>query len=319
MTLRTTWMFGFVAALVLAVATCVPRRTGGGSGDGDPSDTAVGDATEEPDGTSGIDIDSGVQYDDGYFVRRDADAGSDGIPLQDLATPFAESYCSVLFRCCDQEERTPVGGGDLQIDASSESTCTSEFADILNQFVVPSWSAGVSEGRLAYDPQAAKACLDAFDSADCSAFPAGDAVGSGQGDCEDIIEPQVELGGTCKLDAECKEGRCATGESETGTCEALLSEGETCEGGVCEDGLYCESWNNACQQKKSVGEQCSGDRECTSSICELGDGTSEVCKSKKSGGETCTRDEACASGYCDRSDSESGEGTCLAEPVCDGA
>jgi len=323
MKLPTTHMFGIVAALFLSLAACVPPGDGGGGGGsdtGDPAteDTNVMDTDDETADSAGDGTDKDSMDNDAGTVP-DTDAGSEGLALEDLSTRLAESNCAALFRCCDESERPAVAGGDLDIDVSDESSCTTDISRAMERFVIPQWEEGVSNGRLAYDPQAAQSCYDSLETVDCSRFPEGNSVEGGDGDCEDFIQAQVELGGTCKLDVECKEGRCATRDSETGTCEAFASEGDSCEGGECGDGLYCDSESSVCEQKKSVGEPCLSPLSCETSVCEDDRSRSDVCESKKSGGEACTRDEVCTSGYCHQNGSQGDESVCLSEPVCDGS
>ena len=132
------------------------------------------------------------------------------------------------------------------------------------------------------------------------------------------------------------DGQCASGICDNGTCEPANS----CGNGVLEGTEVCDDGNTAdgdgCDAdcKKSDGETCTGDDQCSSGICDNGtcepantcgngvvegteacddgntsggDGCSAACL--KENGETCTGDTQCESGICDN-------GTCEPANTC---
>jgi hypothetical protein len=84
-----------------------------------------------------------------------------------------------------------------------------------------SFESAIAARHLAYDPQGARACLDAWQSADC-----GDSYGSVP--CN-VFKPLVPVGGTCRS-GECANGLCGLVTERCGasTCRAYLETGAHC-------------------------------------------------------------------------------------------
>lgn len=116
--------------------------------------------------------------------------------------------------------------------------------------------AAVESGHVQYDGTKVSACLAAFNGIGCG-FETQRVFTSDA--CNAVLEGDVELGGECALDEECKGAAFCKreGESCPGTCSALLEAGDACtEDDDCADGLTCPKATGRCVAPGHLGEAC---------------------------------------------------------------
>jgi hypothetical protein len=123
-------------------------------------------------------------------------------------------------------------------------------------------------GRLKYDGDAARGCIDAAANLSCSAY----SMLSGHESivCEKpFLIPLVADGGGCTQDYECISANCegATvqpgGPNTDGMCKPLPTAGQSCTSS-CAQGLYC---SGTCKPLLANGTQCTGSNQCASNYC----------------------------------------------------
>ncbi len=231
------------------------------------------------------------------------EVGSESVSLEEYPTRIAETHCGMLFECCSSTERPGILL-EAEIDLSSEQNCKDTYAATIRS-EIPDIRRAREDGRAAYDPAAAGVCISDLEAKSCSEVATGGFLEG----CEKIIEPGVELGGSCEGSFECKRGMC---DYDSSTCRQPADGGAECSEVGCRDGYYCGA-SEVCKPEKDVGDTCDlGSNVCKSAVCESG-----TCAPKYGGGERCEWDVQCQSGICNKGQNAD-EGTCLGTPVCDG-
>ncbi|MGA9526124.1 MAG: hypothetical protein WBV82_31990, partial [Myxococcaceae bacterium] len=184
----------------------------------------------------------------------------------------------------------------------SLEVCQSEVAYLLDMTeCMADASAGVKDGRQAYDPDRAKSCLDSMKAqATCGFVPE-------TAECETVFEGLVPTNGECFRTEECAGDNFCGGGTCPGTCLPTKGVGEVIADPVneaCREGLdeyrMNDSW--VCQMPAAGGASCApltggiGRQFCVDGF--FCDGGSELCTAKKAKGETCTPNssEECADG-----------------------
>jgi hypothetical protein len=212
--------------------------------------------------------------------------GGGSVTIDNLGTELASVSCSKMFECCSSAEimnqfaNITVDGQPITTEAQCESFAGGLFAGLLT----PEYKASIAAGRITYDGDAARSCLDAMANLGCSSYAMVNSKTSVVCDTPFII-PQVGDGGACAEHYECTSGYCdGATDSTDGTCKPMPAAGEACTF-TCAHGLY------------GGFDQTTG---------------AEVCQPVKANGEACTGDDQCDSDHCESS-------TCAAKPlVCDG-
>lgn len=181
------------------------------------------------------------------------------LELSDAPAALSEAVCDALFRCI------PLQGAFL----GSVEQCAEIFRA---EFTAASFNMiedAVEEERVVYDQEAAQGCLDALDSADCSAIDLRYID-----ECNDVFTGTVERGDDCTLDEECSgESFCLFEGSCPGACSGLLSAGEGCvEDEHCEPGLVCSEATARCVAPSDEGQSCGmGQPQCAQPFLCLGE------------------------------------------------
>lgn len=274
------------------------------------------------DGASGIAEDGGMAdgHDSGLDERDVGDAGdgsgdaqvgdggdepSDGGPDGGMHSTLTPSQlCSRLRAEADEWfcAQPSIDDCDAILDAASERC----------QVVVDA----VEAGRLAFDADAAQACLD-----DLTTSQLGDAFSSRYLPCEEVFIGRIEPGEDCFFDYgfvanECvPSAYCSQGSACPGTCKPYRTKGQSCgSDGPCAPELACKRdcqppCDGTCEPRPGAGEDC----EATQGLCQSGlicDATTDPysCLDPLPNGEACTRPYQCASFWCD-------DGECAPRPT----
>jgi len=195
-------------------------------------------------------------------------SSSGPIPIDNLGTELAQASCSQMFACCTSAEimqqfmNITYDGQPITTEAQCEGFAGGLFAGL----ITPEYKASIAAGRIKYDGQAARDCLDAFVNLGCSAY--AQLSGAESVACDKpFVTPEVGDGGACSQSYECTSDYCEGARSGTdGTCKPKPTAGETCSG-TCAQGLYCAG---TCQPLLANGAACTGDSQCTSNHCGSG-------------------------------------------------
>jgi hypothetical protein len=186
-----------------------------------------------------------------------AGCGDDGGPIDidELQTAAISAYCNLYVQC------------GLIDDAA---TCRSIYTDLE---IDPSLIAAVNAGKVHYDPDKARECLNSISgSCDRNVFSRGDNNAA----CDETFTGTVAAGGPCAIDEECVSQSCDVQACPDACCQG------TCTG-------------DAPTPRPRVGESCATNYNCSGSFC---DETTMICTAYRALGETCTSTSECAQGSC---------------------
>lgn len=135
-------------------------------------------------------------------------------------------------------------------------------------------SAGLSAGRIIYDPTLAQPCLDAISSSTCQWW--GNHLDEEVPACAGALRGQVAQGGACIDDYDCTSFNCGMNATCPGTCAARVSLpqssltlSQVCDpnNDTCTLGLYCDPANSRCRRYTAEGSACTvGNYECPPSL-----------------------------------------------------
>jgi hypothetical protein len=207
-------------------------------------------------------------------------------------------YCTEwAAMACDLAERCSCLG-----DVTYERCPNLMEAQCQDDVVVP-----VQSGRLIYDEDAARECLDAWRDVldDCSIV--GDEVPEA---CRRALVGHTPEGQACAADRECQPPLLC----HWSVCTRMPGDGEQCFNGMeCATGLYC-TYDMICQVPRDVGGSCPEERRaCREGLyCES---LTTTCQQAVGAGASCaTNSEMCLEGlYCDFATA-----TCVPSPGGDG-
>lgn len=192
------------------------------------------------------------------------DSGSGAIALANLGDAMATSYCAKTFECCTMAETEQRFEGAPVTD---EASCRMFYAGFFNALAAD-FQASIDAGKLVYDGDAARQCVNALNAMACTDYARDDDPLSRE--CPDPFMGQVANDMQCKFDDECQSGYCE-GDSQfpapgtPGTCKAAPTSGQACMDFTCADGLTCE--NGVCTALKADGAACYDGAECQSGGC----------------------------------------------------
>ncbi len=189
-----------------------------------------------------------------------ADLASAGPPTpQAFDLALAQTFCGYDVRCGSR-------------GASEQAKCEQDAAPLRATYP-PGYSLAdaVAAGRLAYDPAAAQACVDAWAKAGCTV----DQQILANTACDGVFTPAVAPGGACRWDGECVGGWC-DGSLEAGcagTCKALLVEGAACDPSDdrCAGADFCHPDAKTCTARAGLGAACSPSARCQHGLFCLSD------------------------------------------------
>jgi hypothetical protein len=263
---------------------------GGDAGDGASVDGDALDAAE-PDATA-PDVDAALAGD----VEADAaDAPQPGITIDAWCGAWSAAWCELLARC-----PLPGAAGAGCIEAAA-AEC----------FGGAGLAEAVAAGALAFDADAAQACLDGLGDLSCEALQVSLTItlGAPVASCGEALTPQQAPGEPCALGTECAGGTCVFAGSCPGSCEALGDPGDPCG-----PDAFCDFARAACLEDACValpdhvGDPCP-DLPCAAPLsCVSG-----ACAAASLGGEPCGGGNApCYPGLVCVQQTVAAAGTCAA-------
>lgn len=164
--------------------------------------------------------------------------GGNGIALADFEAETRAALCHYLVLC----ERMP-----------DQATCVASMNVEESVSFFPTMQVDVAAGRVAYDAQAARACVEGFNSLrSCTQLELAPLFERIQGICAAVFSGTMPPGGVCFFDEECSgrdvcsRSNCATPECCQGTCLATpppIPAGGDCsqmpQGSSCAAGTAC--------------------------------------------------------------------------------
>ena len=212
------------------------------------------------------------------FSLASACSDSDGRPapvrpltVLGMFEEHAAIVCEKLYTCCTSEER---GSHFIGTDPppTSEAECRDLFiATSVGWYLDPL----VQKGTVAFDPEAAAACLDEFRAAACS-DPAPSAVARLR--CPLALHGTLAVGEPCEEHDECTGFERGThGCSET--CVPLPVEGEACALFGCAEPLTCI--DDRCEPRRGAGAPCTLPTDCQRDhFCAIGSGGDGTCQAE---------------------------------------
>lgn len=200
------------------------------------------------------------------------------------ADKLAAAYCKKIESCC--QDRAPQDAG----------ACLRGVVGALQPAAVKDANA---KGALRYRGDVFDACLRKLDAANCTSLK--DDTLDPLPECTAYLEPQLNPGAPCTLDAACKNGSCVganPADGGVGACTPFAIEGASCGAAVCAAGLYCRASDVTCQRQKPQGNACSTNAECAQGGCngrDLDAGTPGTCGLKGGPDSACFLPTGCSS------------------------
>ena len=200
--------------------------------------------------------------------------------LQDMNRQLFEAQCTLIYRCCDEEERLFEMGIGRE---TGEEECAQRSGGLSVDLWLAILSEAAAAGRIEINTGLMELCLDAYLEQSCSEWTfqdAGDAIHLPG--CEEMIAPMLEEGVDCEQDYECITGYChlpMNSDDEFGTCQPMAQRDQDCGEFPCARGLYCDEFTFRCKAQGRDGDECVNDRECRSDFCDRDEeaGTAGVC------------------------------------------
>jgi hypothetical protein len=210
----------------------------------------------------------------GAVVGASAGCGKDSVKLDDLPGEANDAICEWFVQCGAVE---------------SADYCTPFLPGGLNSDL----QAGVDNGSIAYDAEAAADCLSDIAGASCDLDDQGRRDLFASDDCDGVFTGTVAEGGDCYIDEQCVSEVCAAlpcpQECCLGACAAAAAPvgvGESCLSAKCVTEAYCDDF--VCAPLEAQGSPCSDDDNCQLGLAcfSLGDGPS-TCQPLPAEGEAC--------------------------------
>lgn len=195
--------------------------------------------------------------------------GGDAVPLGSLGTEMGATMCAKMVECCTMAELE-----EELLGASNQQECEAFYAGFIGQLLIPVLEDSVADGRLVYDGDQMRTCLDAIAAIECSELRATLESGP-SGTCDNPFTGQVAMGGACANDLDCVSAFCNgdqvdfEGNVTMGVCAQMPSNGQACVDNTCGDGLFCDYTGGSptCRPTLADGSGCSSDDDCTSGSC----------------------------------------------------
>ena len=225
--------------------------------------------------------------------------GKSPVASSDFAREYAEASCAQSGRC-------------NLLDGAVIAACEASVGAVLGDDV----QRGIAAGRIRYDGDLARSCIDGIRGAPCLRDGLPDAV---QADCLAAVSGTVATGGACMGLFECAGGLCVpeTASACPAACPTVLGRGASCalhQGPECDLRQSLACIQGQCRPPGRDGDACDTDLDCDSEhVCSggrcaplLGEGVD--CE----GDAACQPGLACIGGRCVR---RAGEGTPCATTV----
>jgi len=190
-----TRMTSILFVSITALAGCM-TEVGGESGD--PGGDVKGDGTGggNGDGTGG----------------GGGGGGGGGISAAEFLTAIAKKECDDAFTC---KASFPTDAGITFEEAfgASAQVCYGQAAEYYDAAAV---QAGITAGKIAFDGNAAKACVDGMGAPTCATY--WDEGPNAPAACATALVGKVATGGACAIDFECAGDNWC---DETNKCAAI--------------------------------------------------------------------------------------------------
>lgn len=213
-----------------------------------------------------------------FLVQCNGGGGNGVVKLDDLCSEVRKANCSVFTRC----------DLDWLFMINNHQRCEDAFRceDMKTQQMMID---SVNAGRMAYDGNAARRCLDAFNSADCVSLLSTSI--SEPLKCDGVFTGLVAEGQDCYDDRECADGLyCDESDGNCpGQCTPYTAVGEACfSEEVCDpDIAWCDPENDVCTEKRGDGEDCLLDNDCRDGLRCDNDTVPSVCVPLGLEGDAC--------------------------------
>jgi hypothetical protein len=210
---------------------------------------------------------------DAGYIGDVADVGAPNPDLKAFAYESAGALCEKMFDCCSETERTE----ELGVTATDVADCTEKTGYFSMLFGYGEIDTSLKNGRVSIDASMADLCVEAIGETSCSEVNSSLKLESLAPGCREVISAQVNAGGDCDFDFECKTGYCQHGDAGA-TCETLPQENDSCEDSLrCDDGLYCDGLSFTCEAQAANGAACSDDDTCQSGFCDTEANGNKIC------------------------------------------
>lgn len=229
----------------------------------------------------------------------DDDQTGGSITLETLNAEFGKAYCKVSV--CE---------GWQSPTSCTESTDDDGLAEMKQK---------VAAGRVSFDGEAAKKCLDEMkkiDPAKCWGANASAEPVNVELLCATVFKGLVANGDDCYTDDECAAGVCHFGDGACpGTCVAYRTVGQSCAeaGEECAPGLWCND-EDECVARAGENESCEGSSCADGLVCNA----ELVCvkpAAPGAAGADCDPSRPCEAGlFCDENET----GKCVARQPAGG-
>jgi hypothetical protein len=208
--------------------------------------------------------------------------GGGSLAIGDICPEMEKGICD-FFERCDY-------AWSMQLDQHLKCEETFQCDDEEMQEM----QAAVDAGRIAYDGQAARACMNILKSSDCADIE--NIFGEGAEECEMVFTGLVSTGGECYDGDECTSGHYCdeTLEKCPGECVAYKQIDESCEYDECDPDVAECSWQlNICVELGDVGDSCE-DVWCKEGLeCDY-ESYPQVCFEPGSAGDSCEFIDHCS-------------------------
>jgi hypothetical protein len=206
--------------------------------------------------------------------------GGGGVAVEDLDDDAVGAQCDNLVGCGlfeSTEDCVALIGDDI------------DLGDLI---------AGVEDGSIDYDGDAASECLDDIANASCD--PSDEINRTDNDACDDAFTGTLDDGADCYINEQCASANCVEQGSCVeqcclGTCQAAAVEagiGEPCGDAGCADGGYCA--DGTCAALVAQGTDCTNDDMCDYGLLclPLNDGPPQ-CNPAPGAGDPCVGGESC--------------------------
>lgn len=170
--------------------------------------------------------------------------GPSGPAIDELPPLVAEVFCTAMKQCVGDSAYAVFFEG---VDCKARMTAQLEDGGFVGM------KAAITKGTVAYHPDQAQDCLDAYKAQNCAVFSS-----RSPGVCELTLEGKVVAGGECTLNVECAgDLYCKVDAACPGKCSPREAAGGACSSNdACESGLVCNEMTSKCEKPGGTGDAC---------------------------------------------------------------
>jgi plasmid stabilization system protein ParE len=181
---------------------------------------------------------------------------ADSYTVEDYWRELATAHCERMRECC-----IPYEYDDWWTGSNGTQDCQVVWQTPPDSDDVRT---AIDHHLVAFDPVAARACVDALRAQACSEFEPAYRYHASY--CESPLRGLVADGARCEASAECASTRCVFDADSHGTCAPTAGHGEECGNGVgCRLPDLC---HGTCQPGLPAGSSCQIDDECADDWCQ---------------------------------------------------